>query len=218
MHGASGLGRRAVCGETRQAAIPGQVCSRYPRLYTQNLVIFRGFCSTPREAKTMSPFPFETYAERTAITQAELARYGLLTMLSLAQKPYRYPFSYYGGGYVFCQGAVLTTDGESVTLLCLHPDVVQAQDRSTVDDIRVSLNAEDANTARQLWEILIEGELTGSTVGIEIESHGYTSATFTAIAATLKGVCKHVDGAKMVQRQRIVPPPRSWITCVRPPA
>lgn len=155
----------------------------------------------------MSPFPFETYVERTAIAQAELARYGLLTMLSLAREPYFYLFGYYGGGYVFCQCAVLTTEGESVTLLCRRPDVVQAEDRSTVDDIRVSLNAEDANPTRLLWGILIAGELTGSTVGVEMESHGYTSATFTAIAATLKGVCKHVDGSKMVQRQRIVKSP-----------
>ena len=76
----------------------------------------------------MSPLPFETYVERTAIAQAELARYGLLTMLTLAQEPYFYLLGYDGGGYVFCQCAVLTTDGESVTLLCRRPDGVQAQD------------------------------------------------------------------------------------------
>ena len=109
-----------MCGETRQAAILGQVCSRYPRLYTQNLVVYRRFCSTPYEAKAMSPFPFETYVERTAITQAELARYGLLTMLSLAQKPYFYPFGYYASGYVFCHCAVLTTEG-GISHLTLPP-------------------------------------------------------------------------------------------------
>jgi Xaa-Pro dipeptidase len=152
----------------------------------------------------MSHFPAETHADRTGAARAELARRGLSALLVLAQESHYYLFGYDGGGYVFFQCAVLTAKGESVTLLCRRPDVAQARDTSTIDDIRVWLNAEDADPARQLRDILIERGLTGSTVGIEMDSHGCTGATYVAIAAALDGVCGHVDGSDIVRGQRLV--------------
>jgi Xaa-Pro dipeptidase len=152
----------------------------------------------------MSHFPAVTCVERTAIARAELARRGLSALLILAQESHYYLFGYDGGGYVFFQCAVLIAEGESVTLLCRRPDVAQARDTSTIDDIRVWLNAEDADPAGQLRDILIERGLTGSTVGIEMDNHGCTGATYAAIASALDGVCEHVDGSDIVRRQRIV--------------
>lgn len=152
----------------------------------------------------MSNFPLDTYAERTAITRAELARRGLSALLILAQESHYYLFGYDGGGYVFFQCAVLTAEGDPVTLLCRRPDVAQARDTSTIEDIRVWLNAEDADPAGQLRDILIERGLSGSTVGIEMDSHGCTGATYASIAAALDGVCAHVDGSDIVRRQRLI--------------
>lgn len=152
----------------------------------------------------MSNFPPETHAERTAITRAELSRRGLSALLILAQESHYYLIGYDGGGYVFFQCAVLTTEGDPVTLLCRRPDVAQARDTSTIEDIRVWLNAEDADPAGQLRDILIERGLAGSTVGIEMDSHGCTGATYAAIAAALDGVCGLVDGSDIVRRQRLI--------------
>jgi len=152
----------------------------------------------------MSNFPPQTHAERTAIARAELSRRGLSALLILAQESHYYLFGYDGGGYVFFQCAVLTTEGDPVTLLCRRPDVAQARDTSTIKDIRVWLNAEDADPAGQLRDILIERGLTGSTVGIEMDNHGCTGATYAAITAALDGVCDHVDGSDIVRRQRLI--------------
>jgi Xaa-Pro dipeptidase len=152
----------------------------------------------------MSNFPRETYLERTAIARAELARRGLSALLVLAQESHYYLFGYDGGGYVFFQCAVLTAEGDPVTLLCRRPDVAQARDTSTIEDIRIWLNAKDADPAGQLRDILVERGLAGSTVGIEMDSHGCTGATYAAIAGALDGVCDHVDGSDIVRRQRLI--------------
>lgn len=152
----------------------------------------------------MSPFPAATHAKRTEVTRAELARRGLSALLILAQESHYYLFGYDGGGYVFFQCALLTAQGDPVTLLCRRPDVAQARDTSTIEDIRVWLNAEDADPAGQLRDILIERGLSGSTIGIEMDSHGCTGATYAAISTALDGICTHVDGSDIVRRQRLV--------------
>jgi Xaa-Pro dipeptidase len=152
----------------------------------------------------MSHFPAATYAERTATARAELDRRGLSALLILAQESHYYLFGYDGGGYVFFQCAVLAADGDPVTLLCRRPDVAQARDTSTIEDIRVWLNAEDADPAGQLRDILIERGLAGTTVGIEIDNYGCTGAAYAAISAALDGVCAHVDASDIARRQRLV--------------
>ena len=152
----------------------------------------------------MSHFPVATYAERTEIARAELARRGLSALLILAQESHYYLFGYDGGGYVFFQCAVLTAEGDPVTLLCRRPDVAQARDTSIIKDIRVWLNAEDADPAGQLRDILIERGLSGTTVGIEMDNHGCTGTTHAAISAALDGLCALVDGSDIVRRQRLV--------------
>lgn len=152
----------------------------------------------------MSHFPTSTHAERTAVARAELERRGLSALLILAQESHYYLFGYDGGGYVFFQCAVLTANGDPITLLCRRPDVAQARDTSTIGDIRVWLNAEDADPAGQLRDILIERGLTGTTVGIEMDNHGCTGATYAAISTALDGVCAHVDASDIVRRQRLV--------------
>lgn len=152
----------------------------------------------------MSHFRTATYTQRTAITRAEMERRGLSALLIFAQESLYYLFGYDGGGYVFFQCAVLTARGDPVTLLCRRPDVAQARDTSTIEDIRIWLNAEDANPAGQLRDILLERGLTGTTVGIEMDSHGCTGATYAAVSTTLDGFCALVDGSDIVRRQRLV--------------
>ena len=133
-----------------------------------------------------------------------MERRGLSALLIFAQESLYYLFGYDGGGYVFFQCAVLTARGDPVTLLCRRPDVAQARDTSTIEDIRIWLNAEDANPAGQLRDILLERGLTGTTVGIEMDSHGCTGATYAAVSTTLDGFCALVDGSDIVRRQRLV--------------
>ena len=82
-----------------------------------------------------------------------LAARGLDALLIFAQESQYYLFGYDGGGYVFFQCTVLTTDAGPSTLLCRRPDVAQARDTSTIEEIRVWLNAEDADPAAVLQQL-----------------------------------------------------------------
>jgi Xaa-Pro dipeptidase len=60
----------------------------------------------------MSHFPAATYAQRTTSARVEMDRRGLSALLIFAQESLYYLFGYDGGGYVFFQSAVLTTEGD----------------------------------------------------------------------------------------------------------
>ncbi|MBM85944.1 MAG: Xaa-Pro dipeptidase [Rhodospirillaceae bacterium] len=152
----------------------------------------------------MTHFPPETYAFRVAACREDLERRGLSALLVFAQESQYYLFGYDGGGYVFFQCTVLTTVDRPITLLCRRPDVAQARDTSTIGDIRIWLNAEDADPAGQLRDILVEQGLIGSSIGIEMDNYGCTGATFFAVAEAVDGICKLVDASDLVRRQRLL--------------
>jgi len=152
----------------------------------------------------MTQFTPETYAARTAACRAELDRRGLDALLVFAQESHYYLFGYDGTGYVYFQCAVLTTDKAPVTLLCRRPDRDQARDTSTIEDIRIWLNAEDADPAGQLRDILVERGLSGKSLGIELDNYGCTGATYASVVAALDGVCTLTDASDIVRAQRLV--------------
>lgn len=151
-----------------------------------------------------SAFPVATHAARVAATRAELCRRGLDALLLFAQESHYYLFGYDGTGFVFFQCAVLTADDGPVTLLCRRPDMAQARDTSTIEDIRIWLNAEDADPAGALRDILVERGLSGGRLGIELDSYGCTGATYAAVSSALDGVCGLVDASDIVRTQRLV--------------
>ena len=143
----------------------------------------------------VAAFEASEYAGRLAACRRALAARGLDALLIFAQESQYYLFGYDGGGYVFFQCTVLTTDAGPSTLLCRRPDVAQARDTSTIEEIRVWLNAEDADPAAQLRDILAEKGLTGARVVFPMVSVGATENAL--IAATLaKGTSELVNVAR----------------------
>jgi len=89
-------------------------------------------------------------------------------------------------------------------LLTRRPDLLQAQVASLYDDIRIWLNAEDANPAEDLRDILQELGLQGGRVGIEFATYGLTAANGRLVEAALDGLCRLEDASDIVRRQRLV--------------
>ena len=152
----------------------------------------------------MSAFAPEEYARRVAAARARLGERDLAALLVFAQESHYYLFGYDGGGYVFFQCAVLPADAAPVTLLCRRPDVAQARDTSTIEDVRVWLNAEDANPARDLKAILEEKGLAGERIGIELDNYGLTGASYALVREALEEWCELVDGSEVVRGLRLV--------------
>jgi len=144
------------------------------------------------------------YDGRVAAARREMAVCGLDALLLFAQESLYYLFGYDGGGYVFFQCAVLHAEDRPTTLLCRRPDVAQARDTARIEEIRVWLNAEDAEPAADLVAILRDQGLTGRRIGIETDSYGLTGFNYRAVAAAADGVVDLVEASDVVRALRLV--------------
>ncbi|MCR9071471.1 MAG: Xaa-Pro peptidase family protein [Alphaproteobacteria bacterium] len=153
------------------------------------------------------PFADAEYGARVAAARREMAVRGLDALIVFAQESLYYLFGYDGGGYVFFQCAVLHADDRPTTLLCRRPDVAQARDTSLLDDIKVWLNAEDADPAQDLLGILTEYDLAGCRVGIETDSHSLTGFNCRAVYGVAEGIVDLIEASDIVRGLRVVKSP-----------
>ena len=149
-------------------------------------------------------FPAEEHAARLAATRAELNRRRLDALLIFAQESHYYLTGFDTSGFVFFQVGVITDDDRPTILLTRRPDLRQAEVASLYDDIRVWLNAEDANPAECLRDILQELGLQGGRIGAEFATYGLTAANGRLVEAALNGFCILEDASDIVRRQRLV--------------
>ena len=108
---------------------------------------------------------------------------------------------------MFFQVGVITSDARPSVLLTRRPDLAQARDASLYDDIRIWLNAEGANPAEDLRDILLELGLRGSRVWIEYATYGLTAAHHRAVETELAGIVALTDASDIVRTQRLVKSP-----------
>ena len=146
-------------------------------------------------------------AARVASACAGLDERGLDALLLFSQESLNYLSGYDTTGYVFFQCAVLAADAAPMTLLTRRPDLAQARDTSTIDDIRIWYNAADANPARDLKEILHEKGLRGGRLGVELDTYGLTAANWRLVEAALDGWCTLEDGSDIVRGLRLIKSP-----------
>ena len=76
-----------------------------------------------------------------------------------------------------------------------------------IEDIRVWIDAEDAEPARQLRAILKEHGCRGRRLGVEWEAYGLTARNGQRLAAALEGLCALEDASELVSRRRVVKSP-----------
>ena len=148
------------------------------------------------------PFPREELDRRIAAARRALADRAVDAALVFAQETDYWLTGYDTGGFVFFQCLVLTLEGP-LTLLTRRPDQVQARDTSIIDDIRIWWDADDANPALALREILEEKGLRGRVVGIELGTHGLTGLNHQRVRDALDGFCTLTDVSWTLRRLRL---------------
>ena len=150
------------------------------------------------------PFSREEHLDRQARLRRELADNGFDAMLVFAQESLYWLTGYDTGGFVFFQCAVVTADDRPIVLLTRRPDLIQARQTSTIEDIRIWWDAEDADPARDLLVILDELGLAGSRVAVELNTHGLTGWNLWRLQKTLGGYCTLDNDDHMIRRLRLV--------------
>lgn len=155
----------------------------------------------------VAAFDEDEYARRRAACRRAMDDRGLDALLIFAQESQYYLFGYDGGGYVFFQCTVLTARAGPSTLLCRRPDVAQARDTSSIENIRVWLNAEDADPAAELRDIVADMGLAGRRIGVEMDNYGLTGASWEAVRTRVGAIAELEDASDIVRRLRLVKSP-----------
>jgi Xaa-Pro dipeptidase len=161
--------------------------------------------TTPSGRQVLLKFKQAEFADRLAATRRRMRERGLDALIVFAQESHYWLTSYDTAGYVFFQAGVVLADDDSPTVLLTRtPDLRQANVASLYDDIRVWLNAEDANPAEDLRAILAEKGLQGARVGVEYATYGLTGANARLVDRALDDFCTTEDASDIVRRGRLV--------------
>lgn len=153
------------------------------------------------------PFSREEHLERQARLRRTLKEQRFDAMLVFAQESHFWLTGYDTGGFVFFQCAIVTADDRPIVLLTRRPDLLQARQTSTMEDIRIWWDAEDANPARDLRGILEEMGLAGGRVAVELNTHGLTGWNLWRLQKALDGFCTLDDDGHMIRRLRLIKSP-----------
>ncbi len=153
------------------------------------------------------PFSEEEHLSRQSRLRVRLREQGFDAMLVFAQESHFWLTGYDTGGYVFFQCAVVTADERPIVLLTRRPDLLQARQTSTIEDIRIWWDAEDANPAADLKVILGELGLAGKRIAVELNTHGLTGWNLWRLQKTLAGFCTLDDDGHMIRRLRLLKSP-----------
>jgi Xaa-Pro dipeptidase len=153
------------------------------------------------------PFSLDEHLSRQARLRAALRERGFDAMLVFAQESHFWLTGYDTGGYVFFQCAVVTAEERPITLLTRRPDLLQARQTSTIEDIRIWWDSEEANPAADLKVILAELGLAGKRVAVELNTHGLTGWNLWRLQKTLAGFCSLDDDAHLIRKLRLLKSP-----------
>jgi Xaa-Pro dipeptidase len=135
-----------------------------------------------------------------------LVEAGLDGLLMFRQESMYYLTGYDSFGYVFFQCLYLGADGR-LMLLTRSADLRQAEQTSTVKDIRIWVDGPQANPAADLREILRELGCAGKRLGVEYDAYGLTAANGKRLDAALESFCQLSDASGLVSRLRVVKSP-----------
>ncbi len=157
--------------------------------------------------QSMLPFARSELDARQARLRKTLADRGLDAMLVFSQESLFWLTGYDSGGFVFFQCALVTADDRPIVLLTRRPDLIQARMTSTIEDIRIWWDADDANPAEDLKAILDEHGLKGARVAIELNTHGLTGWNLWRCQQSFGDWCRLEDDDQLIRKLRVVKSP-----------
>ena len=146
--------------------------------------------------------PAEYKARVKAVIKA-LDKQGLDGLLMFNQESMYYLTGYDTFGFCFFQCLYLGTDGR-IALLTRTPDLRQARHTSNIEDIRVWIDREGAEPARDLKDMLQSLGARGKRLGIENNAYGLTHANGKAVDKVLDGFVKLTDASDLVNAVRVI--------------
>ncbi len=128
---------------------------------------------------------------------AELKKKSLDGLLIFKQESMYYLTGYDTFGFCFFQCLYLGVDGRYF-LLTRAPDLRQAQYTSDIEDIRIWVDAEQANPSLDLRNALSDYGVFGKILGCEYNAYGLSAAYGKSLDQALNGFCKLRDESSLV--------------------
>jgi len=133
----------------------------------------------------------------------EMAEQKLDAVLLFAQESMYWLTGYDTFGYCFFQCLVVKVDG-SMVLMTRSADLRQARHTSTIENIVVWTDRDNANPALDLRNLLNDLELLGCRIGVEYDTHGLTGRNTHLLDEQLKTFGTIADISGMVGKLRLV--------------
>ena len=136
----------------------------------------------------------------------EMAERKLDAILLFAQESMYWLTGYDTFGFCFFQCLVVKADG-SMVLLTRSADLRQARHTSTIDNIVLWTDRDNANPALDLRNLLNDLELLGARIGVEYDTHGLTAFNGRRLDEQLQTFGQIVDASGIVGRLRLFKSP-----------
>ena len=146
------------------------------------------------------------FSARISAVQTALATRKLDGLLMFAQESMYYLTGYDTFGFCFFQCLYLAADGR-LALLTRAPDLRQARHTSTIEDIRVWTDAQGAQPAAQLRDMLASLGVSGKRLGIETNAYGLSFFHGKAVFSALEGLCELADANLLIDALRVTKSP-----------
>jgi Xaa-Pro dipeptidase len=153
------------------------------------------------------------YDRRLTAARQTLAARGLDGLLMFQQESMYYLTGYDTFGFCFFQCLYLGVDGR-LALLTRSADLRQARHTSLIEDIRIWTDAQGADPAVQLRDMLASLGARGKRLGIETNAYGLTHFNGKRVDAALSGFCKLIEESSLVDELRAVKSPAE-LACAR---
>lgn len=151
----------------------------------------------------MLHFEYPEFERRVESVLQAADELGLEGLLLFKQESLYYLTGFDTFGFVFFQAMYLHKDGR-MSLLTRAPDLRQAQETSTIKDIRVWVDGPNADPASELRQILAEYDCKGKKIGIEMEAYGLTMARGLEVQSSMAGFVDLIDVSNLVSVFRAV--------------
>jgi Xaa-Pro dipeptidase len=136
----------------------------------------------------------------------EMAEQKLDAVLLFAQESMYWLTGYDTFGYCFFQSLVVKADG-SMVLMTRSADLRQARHTSTIENIIVWMDRENAHPASDLRNLLNDLDLLGCRIGVEYDTHGLTARNGQMLDEQLKTFGSIVDISGLVGGLRTIKSP-----------
>jgi len=153
----------------------------------------------------MLHFPRGEFDARAARLREEMAARDLDAMLLFAPESHYWLTGYDTFGWCFFQAMVVTP--ERMALLTRSADLRQAQQTSTLEDIRIWKDAAGFDPTEDLWSMLQDLGLANAQIGWETDTHGLTAHNGRRVEARLDGRVELVEASDLIPALRLVKSP-----------